>query len=202
MAQQTINIGATANDGTGDQLRTAFDKVNDNFIEVYTELGGSSLSNISFSGNTVSTDDTNGNLTLDPNGTGTIILANATTASSTLTVTGATTCNGGFAASGTSGTANAFGASTTTPSVAGANVFTTDGTAQTLTDFTNGVAAQTITVIATDATVFDVSAANLYAGTGDLTMASGDVTQWICEDGTKWHLIAFKDNSISHSTGL
>ena len=35
MAKQTINIGTTANDGTGDPLRTAFDKVNDNFNEVY-----------------------------------------------------------------------------------------------------------------------------------------------------------------------
>jgi hypothetical protein len=31
---QTINIGATANDGTGDSIRDAFDKVNDNFAEV------------------------------------------------------------------------------------------------------------------------------------------------------------------------
>jgi len=31
---QTINIGTTANDGTGDTVRNAFDKVNDNFIEV------------------------------------------------------------------------------------------------------------------------------------------------------------------------
>jgi hypothetical protein len=30
----TINIGSSANDGTGDQLRTAFDKVNDNFDEL------------------------------------------------------------------------------------------------------------------------------------------------------------------------
>ena len=35
MAQQTINIGSVANDGTGDPLRTAFDKANDNFNEVY-----------------------------------------------------------------------------------------------------------------------------------------------------------------------
>ena len=35
MARQTINIGSTANDGTGDPLRTAFNKVNENFIEVY-----------------------------------------------------------------------------------------------------------------------------------------------------------------------
>ena len=39
MAKQTINIGATANDGTGDALRTAFDKINDNFTEVYTVSG-------------------------------------------------------------------------------------------------------------------------------------------------------------------
>ena len=33
---QVINIGTTANDGTGDTVRNAFDKVNDNFAEVYT----------------------------------------------------------------------------------------------------------------------------------------------------------------------
>ena len=40
MAQQTINIGTTANDGTGDPLRTAFDKVNDNFTELYSDDAG------------------------------------------------------------------------------------------------------------------------------------------------------------------
>ena len=35
MTQQIINIGATANDGQGDTLRVAFDKVNENFTEVY-----------------------------------------------------------------------------------------------------------------------------------------------------------------------
>lgn len=35
MAQQTINIGSAANDGTGDPIRDAFDKVNDNFNEMY-----------------------------------------------------------------------------------------------------------------------------------------------------------------------
>jgi len=39
MAIQTINIGQNANDGTGDDLRTAFDKVNDNFDYLGT-LGG------------------------------------------------------------------------------------------------------------------------------------------------------------------
>lgn len=35
MTQQTVNIGAVANDGTGDHARTAFDKINDNFDELY-----------------------------------------------------------------------------------------------------------------------------------------------------------------------
>ena len=35
MAQQIINIGAIANDGTGDDLRTAGNKINQNFTELY-----------------------------------------------------------------------------------------------------------------------------------------------------------------------
>ena len=35
MAKRTVNIGSTANDGTGDQLRTAFDKLNQNNDEIY-----------------------------------------------------------------------------------------------------------------------------------------------------------------------
>ena len=37
MAKQTIDIGTTANDGTGTLLRDAFDMVNDNFNELYTD---------------------------------------------------------------------------------------------------------------------------------------------------------------------
>ncbi len=35
MARQIIGIGTTANDNTGDDLRTAGDKINDNFTELY-----------------------------------------------------------------------------------------------------------------------------------------------------------------------
>jgi hypothetical protein len=38
MAQQQINIGASANDGTGDTIRDAFSKVNENFSEVYSNI--------------------------------------------------------------------------------------------------------------------------------------------------------------------
>lgn len=40
MAQQIINIGSAPNDGAGDPLRTAFDKCNNNFTDLYTTSGG------------------------------------------------------------------------------------------------------------------------------------------------------------------
>jgi hypothetical protein len=40
MAKQTINLGTTPGDGAGDPLRAAFDKVNDNFDEVYAGIDG------------------------------------------------------------------------------------------------------------------------------------------------------------------
>jgi len=53
MARQTLNKGTTANDGTGDTLRTAAGKINDNFEELYSFLGGDALTdyvNLSDSG--------------------------------------------------------------------------------------------------------------------------------------------------------
>jgi hypothetical protein len=44
MAKQSINIGSSANDGQGDALRTAFDKVNDNFTDLYE--GGTNNVNV------------------------------------------------------------------------------------------------------------------------------------------------------------
>jgi len=42
MAYQSIGIGIAADDGTGDTLRIGADKVNDNFVEIYTLLGNGS----------------------------------------------------------------------------------------------------------------------------------------------------------------
>ena len=39
MAKQTVDIGSTANDGTGDSIRTGGDKINDNFTELFNALG-------------------------------------------------------------------------------------------------------------------------------------------------------------------
>jgi hypothetical protein len=71
MAQQIINTGAVANDGTGDPLRTAFTETNDNFTEIYT--AGPVGSNVRIANNTILTLNTNGNLVLAPNGIGKVV---------------------------------------------------------------------------------------------------------------------------------
>jgi len=43
MAIQNINLGTYSNDGTGDDLRTAFEKVKANFIELYSISGGANI---------------------------------------------------------------------------------------------------------------------------------------------------------------
>jgi len=52
MSKQTVGIGSTADDGTGDSLRTGGDKINDNFTEIYTKLG-----NVGGSATALPTDD-------------------------------------------------------------------------------------------------------------------------------------------------
>ncbi len=88
MARQAINIGSSANDGTGDPLRTAFDKINDNFVELY---GGDNDintldANLNVNNFAITTGVTNGDITVTPNGTGSIKLGsmkfNGTTLSS------------------------------------------------------------------------------------------------------------------------
>ena len=50
MAKQTINIGSSANDGTGTTIRAGGDLINDNFSEIYTAFSsdGSNLSTTAF----------------------------------------------------------------------------------------------------------------------------------------------------------
>ena len=55
MALQSLELGSAADDGTGDSLRVGGDKINDNFVELYTSLGdGDALSSgISASGTVI-----------------------------------------------------------------------------------------------------------------------------------------------------
>ena len=82
MAKQNINVGTTANDKKGDSLRAAFQKVNANFTELYTELGlvndvTLSLGAFEFAGSTISTTDSTA-----------IVIDQATTVTSNLNVGG------------------------------------------------------------------------------------------------------------------
>ena len=89
MSRQAINIGSAANDGTGDPLRTAFDKINDNFTELYDRFGGVNP-NIEITGDSIVNKSTNSNITLTTNGTGTISLGADTSITGNLTYAGST----------------------------------------------------------------------------------------------------------------
>lgn len=88
MSKQVINTGDQVDDGTGDTLRDAFNIVNDNFSEIYNELGGSSVSDIKFISASISTDNLNQDLTLDPNGSGSLLITANTEITGNLTVSG------------------------------------------------------------------------------------------------------------------
>tara|TARA_B100000214_G_scaffold186419_1_gene134396 strand:+ start:78 stop:1160 length:1083 start_codon:yes stop_codon:yes gene_type:complete len=75
MAQQTVGIGSSANDGTGDPLRTAFTKINENFTELYATTGMDTDKGIDINANTITSTRTNDDIIIDPNGTGKIELA-------------------------------------------------------------------------------------------------------------------------------
>lgn len=86
MARQIINVGTTANDGTGDTLRAAGQKMNQNFAELYEVLGGDSgdvTGHVSLSDDGIVFEGSNINnvtttLTLEnPTANRTIILPNA-----------------------------------------------------------------------------------------------------------------------------
>jgi fibronectin-binding autotransporter adhesin len=94
MAQQNINIGSAANDGTGDPLRTAFDKINDNFTEIYgatteandiledstPQLGG----DLDVNGRRITSARSNEDIILLPNGTGGVVASGIRLAGTTI----------------------------------------------------------------------------------------------------------------------
>jgi len=122
MAKQAIGIGSSANDGTGDPLRTAFDKINDNFNELYgataevndlvedasPQLGGP-LDVVTHS--IVST--SNRDITLAPNGTGDVVISALRVNGTTLDSSDSTAINVNDALV-VDGTLNVSGASTLT----------------------------------------------------------------------------------------
>lgn len=69
MVQEVINLGASPNDGTGDPLRTALLKTNNNFSQLFVTVGTSTLSIL---GNSLVSNTINGNISIVPNGSGNV----------------------------------------------------------------------------------------------------------------------------------
>lgn len=86
MAIQIIGIGTVADDGTGDSLRVAGDKINDNFNEIYTTLGDGSTLNTGVTA--VNNATANELVTIGATTTELDAEANLTFDGTTLTVTG------------------------------------------------------------------------------------------------------------------
>lgn len=96
-----------------------------------------------------------------------------------------------------------FDSGDATPSVKKGTVFltNTDSPATTITDFDDGVAGKEITVISKADVIFDTTGTDLTGSSVNLTTAAGDVTRWVCEDGTTWRLVGFVDASADNSGG-
>jgi len=122
MARQTINIGTNANDGTGDPLRTAFDKINDNFLELYGADGDANTlqANLDINGFNIVSTRSNEDIRIIPNGTGTVELEKSTNitgalaVSTTAAITGNATVGGTLGVTGLSTLASFKGATGTT----------------------------------------------------------------------------------------
>lgn len=230
MARLDINVGANANDGTGDDLRTAMQKINSNFSELYgttaeandlvedgtPQLGG----NLDVQNYIITTSTANGNITITPNGTGKVnlgaITINGTTFSSddsskitiaeNLDVTGAVVLTGNLKlASGT--TVNEF-----STDVNLGNASPSDAKIPTQKAIKNYIDAVSVTASSITFETDDSSSGEVQVGTtltlegrqGITTSISGDSTQHFLRiegpDLSPYATIAYVDNEISAIT--
>ena len=164
MAYQALGLGNTANDGTGDSLRTGGDKVNDNFVEVYTKLGdGTTLTADTVTLLTASQTLTNKTLT-SPTITGTGAIAGVFTGN----VTG--NCSGtSGSTTGNAATATALAASV---NIAG-QAF--DGSAAITIASTDLSDSATLITAASTTTFTNKTLTSPIVG-GDVTTASGNLS--------------------------
>ncbi len=183
MAQQSINIGSAANDGTGDPLRTAFDKINDNFTELYgstaeandliedssPQLGG----DLDVNGRRITSARSNEDIILLPNGTGGVVASAVRIAGTTLSADDSSliTIAEGFQVNGAT---NIDGAVTATSTVAVTGATTLSSTLS-VTGATTMLAGLTATSLTTNTIASNGSNADLSiqpSGTGDVLISA------------------------------
>ena len=185
MAKQTIGIGTSANDGTGDPLRDAFDKVNDNFDEVYSAftfasnnatvannvlIGNSTVNSVansttvSISNSTSEVTATSGSLLVGnstvntTSNSSTIVVSNST---SSITVSEGTIAVGNSTVNTTANSSLVNATSVTVNSNTGLTLGTSDTRANGFTYLPNGLIIQYGSVDA-NTTVGDITFANVF----------------------------------------
>ena len=202
MARQNINIGTNANDGTGDPLRTAFDKINDNFIELYGTDGDANTlqGNLDINGFNIISARSNENIRIIPNGTGTVELEKSTnitgalTVSTTAGITGNATVGGTLGVTGLSTLASFKGATgATVTAILDEDTMTSDSatalaTQQSIKAYVDSqVTAQDLDFACDDSTALSIdldSEALQFSGGTGITTAGTANTVTIAIDGT------------------
>jgi len=163
MARQGINIGSSANDGTGDPLRTAFDKINDNFVELYGSDNDINTldANLDVNNNQITTGVTNGDITVTPNGTGSIKLGAMKFVGTTMSSDDSTiiNINEGLVVDGTASVSGALSSSTSLALATGATV----------TGIDNGALGTSATLLATQGAIKTYVDAQVTASDLDFT---------------------------------
>ena len=169
MAYQAIGRGTSANDGTGDDLRSGAGKINANFVEVYTKLGdGSTLTADTVTLNTAT--QTLTNKTLDaPTITGAGAIAGVFTGNITGDVTGNVTGNVTGDVTGNADTATALATART---IAGVSF---DGSANITIASTDLSDTADIVLLAATQTLTNKTLTAPVVG-GDVTTASGNLS--------------------------
>ena len=184
MAKQTINIGSSANDGTGDPLRTAFDKINDNFTELYgadddatnfviedtsPQLGG----NLDINGFNITSARSNEDIRIIPSGTGGVLASAVRIAGTTLssddssaiTVAEALQING---ATNIDGAATA----TSTLAVTGATTLSSTLAVTGTSTFSDGVTAESLVTNTIQSNGSNADLSLQPSGTGDVLVSA------------------------------
>ena len=183
MAQQTINIGSSANDGTGDPLRTAFDKINDNFDELYgssaeandlledtsPQLGG----NLDINGFNIVSSRSNEDIVITPNGTGGIVASALRIAGTTLSSDDSSliTVAEGLQINGATNIDGAVTA-TSTVAVTGATTLSSTLAVTGTSTFSDGVTAESLITNSIQSNGSNADISIQPSGTGDVVLSS------------------------------
>lgn len=232
MAREIINIGTNANDGTGDDLRLAMQKVNANFQELYAsneleeDTSPKLAGNLDVQNYTITTSTSNGDITLTPNGTGNVnlgaVIINGTTFSSDnsskITLAENVDVTGNV---GVSGTLTVNGAVTSVGSLTASNFITNnissdDSTAVHINDGLNvsgsfsANSVDTNSISSSDSSAIQINnpinvAGKVSVNTIDTNFIySGDSTRVVIDDGLQVNgtLTVSSDTTISGETTI